>query len=129
MKPMTITALPDLPTGVLGFRASGVVEASDYESVLDPALDATIDSGDKINLVYVLGDDLERYSLGALWQDGKLEGKPSRVWGRIALVTNHSVIGEAIHLVSFAFPCDLKLFRLDEEDAAIKWAAKGAKKF
>ncbi|MGL4255575.1 MAG: STAS/SEC14 domain-containing protein, partial [Microbacterium sp.] len=103
-----IETMHGLPDGVLGFRAVGAVEAADYESVLDPAIDAAVDAGRKVNLVFVLGDEFERYSLGALWKDAELEGKPAHIWGRIALVTGHAVIAEIIHGISFLFPCELR---------------------
>lgn len=120
-----IETLQGLPDGVIGFRAVGAVEASDYESTLDPAIDAAIDAGRKVNLVYVLGEEFEKYSLGALWQDAKLEGKPAHVWGRIALVTDHSVIGEIIHGISFLFPCELRIFAVSALDDAVAWAGEG----
>ncbi|WP_127473113.1 STAS/SEC14 domain-containing protein [Microbacterium sulfonylureivorans] len=122
-----IETLQGLPDGVLGFRAVGAVEASDYEAVLDPAIDAAIDAGAKVNLVFVLGEEFEGYSLGALWQDAKLEGKPAHAWGRIALVTDHTVIGEIIHGIAFLFPCELRIFAVSALDDAIAWAGEGPK--
>ncbi|WP_137843023.1 STAS/SEC14 domain-containing protein [Microbacterium sp. 2FI] len=119
-----IESLHGLPDGVLGFRAIGAVEASDYESSLDPAIDAAIEAGDKVNLVFVLGEEFERYTLGALWQDAQLEGKPPRVWGRIALVTDHTVIGEIVHGIAFLFPCEVRIFAVSALDDAIAWAAE-----
>ena len=81
-----IETIDDVPDGVLGFRAVGDVTAEDYEKVLDPALDRALASHEKVNLVMVLGDRFERYSLGAMWQDTLLSGKPRRVWGRCAVV-------------------------------------------
>lgn len=120
-----IETLHGLPDGVLGFRAVGAIEASDYTTTLDPAIDAAIDAGRKVNLVYVLGDEFERYSLGALWQDARLEGRPAHVWGRIALVTDHGIIGEVIHGIAFLFPCELRIFAVSALDDAIAWAAEG----
>ncbi|GAA1916675.1 hypothetical protein GCM10009775_06390 [Microbacterium aoyamense] len=117
-----IETLPDLPDGVLGFRAVGTVEASDYKTVVDPAIDAVVAAGGKVDLVFVMGEEFERYSLGALWQDALLEGEPSRAWGRIALVTDHTVIGEIIHGIAFLFPCDLKFFPVAKQADAIAWA-------
>ena len=120
-----IETLQDLPDGVIGFRAVGAVEASDYETVLDPAIDEAIADGRKVNLVFVLGEEFERYSLGAVWQDALLEGKPGGVWGRIALVTDHQLIGEIIHGIAFLFPCELKIFAVASLDDAVAWAAEG----
>ena len=98
---------------------------SDYETVLDPALDEAIAAHEKVNLVFVLGEEFERYSLGAMWQDALLEGKPDDVWGRIALVTDHALIGEIIHGLAFLFPCELKIFPVASLDDAVAWAAEG----
>ena len=120
-----IEQLQDLPDSVIGFRAVGTVESSDYQSVVDPAIDAAIAAGRRVNLVFVLGDEFERYSLGAMWQDALLEGKPQRTWGRIALVTDHSLIGEIVHGIAFLFPFDLRIFAVAAQDDAIRWAAEG----
>ena len=118
-----IEPLSDLPPGVLGFRAVGTVEASDYRTVLDPAIDAAIAKGQKVNLVYVLGDDFSKYSLSALWQDVLFEGKPERSWGRVALVTDHRIIGEIVQGFAFLLPADFRLFKLGDLSEAIEWAA------
>ena len=120
-----IEKLEDLPDSVIGFRAVGTVESSDYQSVVDPAIEAAIAEGRRVNLVFVLGDEFERYSLGAMWQDALLEGKPQRTWGRIALVTDHSLIGEIIHGIAFLFPFDLRIFAVAAQEEAIEWAAGG----
>jgi hypothetical protein len=120
-----IEQLKDLPDSVIGFRAVGTVEASDYQAVVDPAIDAAIAAGHRVNLVFVLGDEFERYSLGGMWQDALLEGKPQRTWGRIALVTDHARIGEIIHGIAFLFPFDLRIFAVAAQDDAIRWASEG----
>ena len=119
-----IEQLQGLPDTVIGFRAVGTVEASDYAAVIDPAIDATIAAGRKVNLVFVLGDEFERYSMGAMWQDALLEGKPERTWGRIALVTDHAVIAEVVHGIAFLFPGDLRIFAVAAEADAVHWAAE-----
>lgn len=120
-----IEAIENLPDGTLGFRATGTVTAQDYRDVLDPAIDAKIAADEKVNLVYVLGDDLSRYTAGALWQDAELESRPRRSWGRIGLVTDHEWIGKAIHLISFLMPCEVRSFALADESAAIEWVSQG----
>jgi hypothetical protein len=119
---MTIKTIPDMPTGTLGFEASGIVSADDYRTVLDPALVAAAGQHAKVNLVYVLGDEFDGYTLGAAWQDMLLEGMPHDTWGRIALVTDHSGLAETIHLLAFLFPGDLKIFPLANQSEAEEWA-------
>ena len=120
---MTITAMTDLPADTLGFHASGVVSAENYQTVLDPALKAALAQHRKVNLVYVLGDDFDRYTVGAMWQDVILERLPHDMWGRVALVTDHSGLAETIHLLAFLFPGELRIFPLAKQSDAVNWAA------
>ncbi|MEN8601329.1 STAS/SEC14 domain-containing protein [Microbacterium rhizosphaerae] len=120
---MAITTIPDLPAGTLGFQASGVVSADDYRTVFDPAIKAAAADHTKVNLIYVLGDDFHRYSLGAMWQDMMLEGMPHETWGRVALVTDHSGLAEMIHLLAFLFPGELRIFALAKQSDAVEWAS------
>jgi len=118
-----IEPLTDLPDGVLGFRAVGTVDAADYRTVLNPAIDAWIAKGKKVNLVYVLGQEFARYSLTALWQDMLLEGKPEGSWGRVALVTDHRILGEVVRGLGSLSAADFRRFPLAEQLDAIEWAA------
>lgn len=122
-----IEQISPLTENVLAYRAVGEVTADDYETVLTPAIDEAIAHQRKINLVYVLGDQFERYSAGGAWQDALLEGKPHNAWGRIALVTDHSIIGEIVHALAFLVPAELKIFATTAEQEAIDWAADGPK--
>ena len=88
-----IEQLEDMPPGVLGFRAIGTIEASDYREVLDPAFDAVLADQEQLNLVLVMGDRFDHVSLGAMLEDAKLITFPHEVWGRAAFVTNHEVLG------------------------------------
>lgn len=122
-----IEVLPDLPAGVIGFRAVGTVEASDYATVLDPAIDAAIAaavaSREKVNLVYVLGDEFDRYSIGAVWQDGLLADRPRHVWGRTALVTDHETLAGIVRGFARLLPFEFRVFPLASLPDAITWAA------
>ena len=57
-----IEPLGGLPAGVIGFRALGTIEASDYRDVLEPAFDAAIANGGKINCVVVLGSEFDHFA-------------------------------------------------------------------
>lgn len=120
---MGIEAIENTPTGVIAMRAVGAVTADDYRDVLNPALDHAIQLGETINFVYVLGEDFERFSLGAMWQDAKIEGLPHKSWGHIAFVTDHKALAEAVHLFRFAFPGELRIFPASGESEALEWAA------
>ena len=57
-----IEPLEGLPAGVIGFRAVGTIEASDYRDVLDPAIDAAVAEHERIDLVFVMGDEFDHYA-------------------------------------------------------------------
>lgn len=118
-----IEPLENLPAGVIGFRAVGVIEPDDYKNTLDPAVEAQLASQDKINLVYVIGDDFDRYSVGAIWQDTKLGARPPREWGRIAVVTDHDWIRHAFSVFGPITPGECEVFPLGEQEFAVAWAA------
>ena len=119
-----IEPLEGLPSGVIGFRAVGTIEASDYRDVLEPAFDAAIANGGKINCVVVLGSEFDHYSLGAMFEDAKLIGRPLSAWNRAAFVTNHDVLAGIATAFSGLVPGEFRVFPLAQQDVAIAWVAE-----
>jgi Putative heavy-metal-binding/SpoIIAA-like len=64
--------ISDVPDSVLGFKASGELTSDDYRNVLVPAVEAALQSRDKLRLLYLLGDDVTGFSAGAAKQATKL---------------------------------------------------------
>ncbi|MCB9440113.1 MAG: STAS/SEC14 domain-containing protein [Mycolicibacterium sp.] len=115
--------LPNMPDGVIGLRAVGTVEPADYTSVLDPAVDARAATGEKVNMVYLVGDEFDHYSLGGLWEDAKLGLRDPRVWGRVAVVTNHDWLRRSVAIFRPIMGGHARLFDVDQLDEATAWAA------
>ncbi|MCJ7779872.1 MAG: STAS/SEC14 domain-containing protein [Acidimicrobiia bacterium] len=84
-----IRPIDGLPDNVIGVEAVGEVRAGDYTTILDRAVDAALESHHKIRLLYVLGDDLDGYSGGAMWADTKIGMSHLSKWEKIAIVTDH----------------------------------------
>ncbi|MFD4353272.1 STAS/SEC14 domain-containing protein [Nocardia sp. NPDC058519] len=118
---MPLQPISDLPAATIGFRASGTVTADDYANVLDPAIRKAVEHEEPINMVYVLGEEFDGYSLGAMAKDLELVKVPRDMWGRIALVTDHRVLGEAVHLLGFLIPAQVRVFPVDDEGDALAW--------
>ena len=113
----------DSPDSVLAYEAIGKIEKSDYETELEPAVEAMIAERDEVRFVYVLGDDFDAYTAGATWQDTKLGlGHPTK-WKRVAVVTNHDWVRHVIGMFGWMVPGEVKTFAVGEEAAAIEWAA------
>ncbi|HEY7660794.1 MAG TPA: STAS/SEC14 domain-containing protein [Actinomycetota bacterium] len=118
-----IEPIDGAPSGILAFKAVGTVEASDYEGVLTPAIEAAIAEHGKVRLVYELGPEYEGYSAGAAWDDLKLWMPHLSTWERCAVVTDHTMMADAIRLFRPIMPGDIKVFPVSELDDALTWAA------
>ena len=116
-----IKELSGMPTGVIGFEASGKMQAEDYRDVVLPALERAAASGE-VRFVIVM-HDFDGMSGGALWQDLKVGVEHWRAWKRIALVTDIEWMKNMTSLFGWMTPGEVKSFSLAQRDEAIEWAA------
>jgi SpoIIAA-like len=116
-----IRELEDLPTGVIGFEASGTLKAEDYRDVIVPALERASSSGE-VRFVIVI-PEFDGMSGGALWEDLKLGIENLRAWKRIALVTDIEWMKHVTRLFGWMTPGELRQFPLARRADAIAWAA------
>jgi hypothetical protein len=116
-----IKELTDLPSGVIGFEATGKLQVEDYRDVLLPAVERAATEG-AIRCVIVISD-FDGLSAGALWQDLKMGVEHLRAWKRIALVTDIEWMTHMTALFGWMTPGEVKHFPLAERTAAIAWAA------
>jgi hypothetical protein len=118
-----------LPENALGFSAKGNVSAKDYETVLIPAVKEKLKHHDKVRLLYHLGDEFEKFEVGAMWDDAKVGLAHITEWEKIAIVTDVNWIQQAGKIFGFAIetmsvPGDVKIFHNSELDDAIKWISE-----
>jgi SpoIIAA-like len=118
-----LSLIEDLPQGVVGVEAQGVVSAGDYEAVLVPALEAAIaNSPDgKASVLYVAGHEFPDYTVGALWQDTKFGFGHMRAWRRIAIVTDADWLHKAVHALAWLIPGEAHVFPTEDVHAARAW--------
>ena len=116
-----IKELSDMPSGVIGFEASGKMRAEDYRDVVLPALERAAAAGE-VRFVIVM-PDFDGMSGGALWQDLKVGVEHFRAWKRIALVTDIEWMKHMTSLFGWMTPGEVKTFPLAQRDAAVEWAA------
>ena len=119
-----IRLIGDLPDNVIGFEAVGEVRAGDYDSVLDPAIDAALQTHDKIRLIYVLGDDFDGYSGGAMWEDTKVGLAHLSRWEKIAIVTDHSLYKDGVKAFGWMIPGQVKVYAVADLAEAKAWATR-----
>jgi hypothetical protein len=120
-----IEVLTDMPEGVVGIRVSGRVGGDDlreFRATMEGLMQA-----DEIRIVEVIASDYEGFGRGGLAEDLKLGfGMMVRrhsAFKRIAVVSDKDWVAHAMHAFAWMIPGELKVFGLDELDAAKEWAA------
>jgi len=120
-----LESLPELPDGVLGYRALGEIVPADYEDVLLPAVRATWERGEDIRIVLVF-ERWDGMASGSMRKDLKLGFEHLRGWKRLALVTDLDWMVTVASLFGWMPPGELKRFPVADLDRAIAWAAGGS---
>ena len=120
-----ITLIEGLENNTVGARYEGDVTGDDYVNVLWPAVAKAAETGEPINIVAVMTDELHHMSLTAMLSDGHLGVHFRKDWGRIAFVSDHEHLDSFIEEKSKPFHYDVRVFTLAEEQAAIDWAVSG----
>ncbi len=119
-----IKLMPNLPDHVVGIIASGQVTATDYETVLVPAIESKLAGHGRVRVLYQLGPAFTGFTSGAMWDDLKLGFAHLKAWEKMAVVTDVEWIAGATRLFAFAMPCPVKVFPNDEIAEATHWIAK-----
>jgi hypothetical protein len=115
-----IRVMDHMPIGAIGFEATGKVTKEDYEKVLVPAVTAALEQG-PVRLLYVLGEDFESYSPGAMWSDTRLWAGHRDSWERVAVVTDVDWVENSIKAFGWLMHGRIRLFDDDEVDKAKLW--------
>jgi hypothetical protein len=115
-----ISVITGLPAGILGFEASGEITAEDYRVTLDPLVAQARSSGAKVRVLAVLGSDVS-YKGGAMLEDAKLGLRDWSAWDRIGVVNDDHRLREAVRLLGWIVPGDVRVFPSDQRPEAIAW--------
>ncbi len=116
-----IEQLTDMPDGTLGFRASGEVTADDYRDVMMGPVEALARAGHNIRMLYVVGEDFDRYSVGAMWEDARFGIAEHIHWERVAFVTDVEWMRHLVGGFGWMVPGRCKVFGLGELETAKDW--------
>ena len=120
-----IEALTDMPEGVSGIRVSGRITGDDIRS-FKPEMDTML-AGDELRFVEVIAPDYQGFGKGGLVEDLK-QGfgvlfEHHAAFKRIAVVSDMEWVAHTLHALSWMVPGDLRIFGLDDLEAAKEWAA------
>jgi hypothetical protein len=96
------------------------VTRRDYEDVLIPVIEATLNRHEKVRLYYQTGYDFMGIEPGVSYEFNVGMDHLLR-WDRIAIVTDIDWIRETIRALSFLLPGAVEIFPVDEAPAARAW--------
>ena len=116
-----IKRIEEVPAGVIGFEATGRLEAEDYRDVVLPALERAAEQGE-VRYAIVM-PSFDGMTGGALWQDLKLGVEHLRAWKRIVVVTDIEWVQQLTGLFGWMTPGEVKVFPMAQRDAAMQWVA------
>lgn len=120
-----IKQIEGMPERTIGFEASGKLSRDDYSNVLEPELRKAAESGE-IRMLFKL-TDFHGLQPGAWYQDVKtglgLGFGHHSAWKRSAIVTDVDWIRKAFEFFSFITPGEVRVYYLDQEDAARAWVS------
>ncbi|HTZ74909.1 MAG TPA: STAS/SEC14 domain-containing protein [Candidatus Aquilonibacter sp.] len=116
-----IERLKDLPPGIEGVRAIGLVSKSDYEKVFPPMLDEARRYGHRVRFLYEIGPEFEGFTPGAAWEDAKIGINSMRLFIGCAIVTDRAWIRDLSRLSAFLTPCPVEVFATQDRDKALAW--------
>lgn len=117
-----ITLMQGLPANTVGVRVDGKVDAADYTNILEPAIEAALSTGQRVNGIVVLGRNFDQRSATSAAQGIDFGDLLNRDWGRFAVVSNHMFINMMIKMYASKSPYEVRRFSLSQEAQAIAWA-------
>jgi hypothetical protein len=120
-----IERIDEMPVGTVGLRASGKFSRDDYRSVLEPALEEGVASGE-LRLLFVL-TDFDGLEHGAWIEDAKTGlnawVRDHGAWKRFALVTDVEWVAKAMRMFAWLTPGEVIVRDLGGLDEARAWVA------
>ena len=120
-----IEKIETMPTGTIGFRASGKLTRPDYRDVLEPVLREAAEAG-SIRMFFEI-TNFDGLEPAAWWDDMKtglgLGIGHHSAWKKSAIVTNVEWLANAFRFFAWMTPGEVKVYRLDQRDEALAWVA------
>lgn len=116
-----IERLKNLPHGIAGVKALGMVSKEDYEQSVVPLLDEARREGERLRVVCEVGSDFDGFTASGAWEDVKLGLQSMRMFSGCAVVTDVTWIREATRFAAFVMPCPVKVFATSERARAVEW--------
>ena len=118
-----LALIHDLPSNVVGVKATGVVSKEDYENVLLPALDELYKRTGAVSLLLQLETELHNYTTGAWIEDAKTGLKYFAKWKKVAIVSRSKRVKWFTDTFGLLVPGIYRGFMLTDLVEAKRWVS------
>lgn len=119
-----IQQLDNLPTNMVGFKATGEVTEADFTNTVMPMVKQLIDKTDKLNYMLVLDTSIKNFTAGAWFKDAIMGVKHLSKWNRAAIVSDVDGIRTFTDIFSVIMPGEFKGFEHKDLQAAVDWVSE-----
>jgi hypothetical protein len=119
-----IHQLQNLPTNIVGFKATGEITEADFTNTVMPNVQVLIDKTDQLNYLLVLDTSLKNFTIGAWMKDAIMGIKHLTKWNRAAIVSDEATIRNFTNFFSYLMPGEFKGFEHSELQQAINWVSE-----
>lgn len=116
-----IALIENMPDDIVAFKCENEVTATDYETVLFPAVEAASKKSKDLKVLWQMGENFKGFKFGALKDDMELGLKYFRDWKKIAFVSDKEWMNHAVKAFGFLVPAKVKTFENKSMSEAIKW--------
>jgi len=114
-----IEIIKELPDNVVGIVARGRVTNEECNSVLRPAMEASLRRHGKIRLYYEVGSRFP----GAGWGDLDIGLDHLPQWERVAVVTDTAWVRQTVNALRFLIASEVRVFTTLEAEEGRAWIA------
>jgi hypothetical protein len=113
--------LPESRGKIIWIRASGKLTDEDYREVFIPRLEAVLKERGKARLLFQVDHDFAGWSLGALWEDLKLDWKHKNDFERIVVVAAPRRAEVVTNLLAHLMEGEIRTMPREQLGAAWTW--------
>ena len=119
-----IIQIENLPSNIVGFKATGEITEIDFTETVMPKVKALIDKTDKLNYLFVLETSVKNFTIGAWMKDAIMGIKHLTKWNRAAIVSDIEAIRIFTNFFSYLMPGEFKGFEHKDLQNAIDWVSE-----
>lgn len=120
-----IQRITDLPTNMVGFRATGEVTEEDFKNEVEPVVKQLVDTTGRLNYLLLLDTDIDNFTAGAWFRDAWMGIKHLTDWERAAIVTDSEGVIKFTDGFSYVAPGEYRGFKKADYTAAVNWVSEG----